>query len=32
VLQDRANLEVVTKDGAFVECKLAPGKAAAKAA
>ncbi len=32
VLQDRANLEVVMKDGSFVECKLVPGKAAAKAA
>jgi imidazolonepropionase-like amidohydrolase len=32
VLQDRANLDVVMKDGSFVECKLVPGKAAAKAA
>ena len=32
VLQDRANLDVVMKDGMFVECKLVPGKAAAKAA
>jgi imidazolonepropionase-like amidohydrolase len=32
VLQDRANLDVVMKDGTFVECKLVPGKAAAKAA
>jgi hypothetical protein len=32
VLQDRANLDVVMKAGTFVECKLAPAKAAAKAA
>jgi imidazolonepropionase-like amidohydrolase len=32
VLQYRENLDVVMKDGVFVECKLAPGKAAAKAA
>ena len=32
VLQDRANLDVVMKDGCFVECKLVSGKATAKAA
>jgi imidazolonepropionase-like amidohydrolase len=32
VLQDRAKLDVVMKNGTFVECKLIPGKAAAKAA
>jgi len=32
VLQDRANLDVVMKGGTFVECKLVPAKAAAKAA
>jgi imidazolonepropionase-like amidohydrolase len=32
VLQNRDNLDVVMKDGTFVECKLVPGKAAAKAA
>jgi imidazolonepropionase-like amidohydrolase len=32
LLQNRANLDVVMKDGSFVECKLVPGKAAAKAA
>jgi len=32
VLQNRANLDVVMKDGTFVECKLVPGKVAARAA
>jgi imidazolonepropionase-like amidohydrolase len=32
VLQDRANLDVVMKDGKFVECHLMPAKATAKAA
>jgi imidazolonepropionase-like amidohydrolase len=32
VLQNRANLDVVMKDGAFVECKLILSKATAKAA
>ena len=32
VLQDRAKLDVVMKDGKIVECRMAPGKAAAKAA
>jgi imidazolonepropionase-like amidohydrolase len=32
VLQDRANLDVVMKDGGFVDCKLVPGRPAAKAA
>jgi imidazolonepropionase-like amidohydrolase len=32
MLQDRANLDVVMKDGKFVECKLAPGKSFSKAA
>jgi imidazolonepropionase-like amidohydrolase len=32
VLQNRDNLDVVMKDGTFVECKLTPAKSAAKAA
>jgi imidazolonepropionase-like amidohydrolase len=32
VLQDRANLHVIMKDGKFVECQLTPSKATAKAA
>jgi imidazolonepropionase-like amidohydrolase len=32
VLQDRANLHVIMKDGKFVECQLTPSKAIAKAA
>jgi imidazolonepropionase-like amidohydrolase len=32
VLQDRANLDVVMKDGSFVECQLVSAKATAKAA
>src|SRR5271166_956154 len=32
VLQDRTNLDVIMKDGSFVECKLVSGKAIAKAA
>ena len=32
VLQDRANLDVVMKGGAFVECRLTPGKSAVQAA
>jgi imidazolonepropionase-like amidohydrolase len=32
ILQDRANLNVIMKDGKFVECHLTPGKAVAKAA
>jgi imidazolonepropionase-like amidohydrolase len=32
VLQDRANLDVVMKGGAFVECRLTPGQSAARAA
>jgi imidazolonepropionase-like amidohydrolase len=32
VLQNRDNLDVVMKDGKFVECKLTPGKTVAKAA
>jgi imidazolonepropionase-like amidohydrolase len=32
VLQDRANLNVIMKDGKFFECRLAPGKPIAQAA
>jgi len=32
VLQDRANLDVIVKDGTLVECKLTPSKTVAKAA
>ena len=32
VLQNRANLDVVMKDGKFIECRLTPGKAVARAA
>ena len=32
LLQNRAKLDVVMKDGKFVECHLTPGKAVAKAA
>jgi imidazolonepropionase-like amidohydrolase len=32
VLQNRANLDVVMKGGAFVECRLTPGKSAVQAA
>src|SRR5277367_3675324 len=32
VLQDRANLDVIMKDGTLVECKLTPSKSVAKAA
>jgi hypothetical protein len=32
LLQNRANLDVVMKDGKFVDCKLTPGKSVAKAA
>ena len=32
ILADRANLDVVMKDGKFVECQLHPSKATAKAA
>jgi imidazolonepropionase-like amidohydrolase len=32
VLQDRGNLDVIMKDGKFVECQLSPAKAVAKAA
>jgi imidazolonepropionase-like amidohydrolase len=32
ILQDRANLHVIMKGGNFVECRLTPSKAAAKAA
>jgi imidazolonepropionase-like amidohydrolase len=32
LLQNRANLDVVMKDGKLVDCKLTPGKSVAKAA
>jgi imidazolonepropionase-like amidohydrolase len=32
VLQDRGNLDVIMKDGKFVECQLSPAKAVARAA
>jgi len=32
VLQDRANLDVVMKGGAFIECRLTPGQSAVRAA
>ena len=32
VLQERGNLDVIMKDGQFVECRLTPGKLSAKAA
>jgi imidazolonepropionase-like amidohydrolase len=32
VLQNRDNLDVVMKDGTFVECRLTPAKSVARAA